>query len=151
MRALAAACLLPLTACHYGYGVSRCADPPYTFEPSRLQEALRAEPGVSVSWPWNGTLLIFEFERGAASAIVAYETGAEGGLACGSSWFNTLPDEVTLTACLALQDDLVRALERTVPGFPPASAFRREWDGFGNPLGAEWAALRARVERDPGP
>lgn len=150
--AIAAAATLALAACDHGYGVHRRHDGPWNFDPRSLQEGLQAMPGRTWCLPWDGRELAFEFQRGAARAMVGFGTDPEaGGLDCGTMWFNTLPDDATLAACIALQDDLLRELAPTVPGFPPAASFRRDWSGFDFPRGEAFHAMRNRYEASQSP
>ncbi len=151
-RALVLASLLPFAACCIPYTVQRCAELVAPIDGERLQHTLQSLEGCTTTYPKERGEVMLTFQRGEEHVDIWYGDTPEGReLALGSTWWGRLPDEACLRASLALQDELLRTFATTVPGFPPAAAFRREWYGLDNPRGAQWAELRARIEADGAP
>jgi len=133
---------LALGSCCHGYGVVRSAEGPFAVLLPAVRQAVVAQPGAVVATGLD--------ER-RVHAVVARDGGqvelfVDGeAVACGSLWWNQVPDAAVLRASLALQDELLARLAAVVPGFPPAGRLRREWVGLEAPLGDRLAAVRAQL------
>jgi hypothetical protein len=151
MRAFVVGFLWLLGGCEYGYIVERRMDGIGHFDLVLLEKAVRVQPGVFEVLPWNGTQLLAVFRRGAAHVSLFYEVEKEfAGLRVGSDWWGLPPDYAVLCASTALQDEIVRTLHLTVPGFPAAAEMPLAWSGLDNPRGAQFAELKARYEAEFG-
>ena len=143
-----------LAGCDYLYGVTRRADGPLTFDARVLQDVLRTQPGVHADHEWDGESMAFIIERPPAWVVVGCSTQwpppSGEVFVHGPHRLNEVPCDDVLFASLALQQEIVEMLARTVPGFPSPSALQLEWNGLDFPLGDELAAAKARWETTAG-
>lgn len=122
VRRLALTSALLLTSCDFVHGVQRVALVGDGVDVPSIEAWVMAHPEYEPqdSHPWDGEVMWHRVQRGGAYAHLASE-GRE--LMIGSMRIGPPSDE-ELSACLALQDELLESLLSRFPSLPPRSQWR---------------------------